>query len=261
VTHLFRSLVGCAALAAGAWAVTAAAAETAPDLPAESYKKAADADLKFLQTRLGELVKKEADGKVPDGQVKPALGAALLLAVYAEALGDTALKAGALKVAEALDGKKFKDAEAAAKGLAVKPGKAVKAAALPKPLKDDKMLVAIMSPTRGASVGGLNIDRDIKDLGKAAGGAKLDPAAVEILGVRSAVINAYGFHSPNDKAKTNDGNKKLWEKYSSESVSLSKQIAIEAALGAKADEKKLRTNLGLLNRSCTECHNKFRDDE
>ena len=263
MTHLLRTLVGCAALAAGAWAVTASAAADTPDLPADSYKKAADADIKFLQTRLGELVKKEAAGdKILDGQVKPALGVALLLGAYADALGDAALKTDAIKVAEAINGKKFKDADALAKKLTAKAGKG-KPGALPKPadFKSELMLVAILSPTRGASVGGLNIDRDIKDLSKTTNPAKIDPAAVEILGVRSAVINAYAFNHPNQKATTNAGNKTKWEKWSSESVDLSKQIAVEAAKGAKANEKDLRTKLGLLNRTCTECHNTFRDDE
>lgn len=262
MNHLLRTLVGCAALAAGAWAV-ATAADTTPDLPAESYKKAADADIKFLQTRLGELVKKEAAGdKILDGQVKPALGVSLLLAAYADVLGDATLKADALKVAEAINGKKFKDADAAAKKLTAKAGKG-KPGALPAPagIKTETMLVAIMSPTRGSSVGGLNIDRDIKDLSKTTAPAKIDPTAVEILAVRSAVINAYGLHHPNEKAKTNAANKAKWEKWSGESVDLSKKVAVEAAKGAKANEKELRTTLGLLNRTCTECHNTFRDDE
>lgn len=264
MTHLLRTLVGCAALATGAWLLAGAAtAANTPDIPAESYKKAADADIKFLQTRLGELVKKEAAGdKILDGQVKPALGVALLLGAYADVLGDAALKTDALKVAEAINGKKFKDADALAKKLTAKVGTG-KPGAMPAPtgIKTETMLMAVMSPTRAASVGGLNLDRDIKDLSKVKDPAKLDPAAVEILGVRSAVINAYGFHHPNDKAKTNDTNKKKWEKWSAESTDLSKKVAVEAAKGAKANEKELRTNLGLLNRTCTECHNIFRDDE
>ncbi len=262
MNHLFRTLVGCAALAAGVWVVTGAAFADTPDLPAESYKKAADADLKFLQTRLGELAKKDAAGeKVLDGQVKPALGVALLLTAYADVLGDSALKADATKVAEAIAKKDYKGANELGKKLAVKAGKG-KPAPLTKPLKtDEAMLAAVMSPFRGGSVGGLNIDRDIKDMTKNANPAKIDPAAVEIMAVRSAVINAYGFHHPNDKATTNEANKKLWQKWSTESVDLSKQIVAEAAKGAKADEKALRKMLTTLNARCTDCHNKFRDDE
>ena len=261
MSHSLRTLAGCAALAAGLWAVTAAAAADAPDLSKESYKKAADADLKFLQTRLGELAKKQADGgKLLDGQVKPALGVALLLTVYGDALGDAALKADAVKVAEAIFKKDFKGADEMAKKLAVKPG-AGKPGALPKPFKDEVRLAAVMSPFRGGAVGGLNIDRDIKDMTKGTNPTKIDPAAVEVLAARSAVINAYGLHYPNEKASVKDANKKLWEKWSTDSTDLSKQLVAEAAKGKGADEKKLKTMLTTLNARCTDCHNRFRDDD
>ena len=262
MSHSLRTLAGCAALAAGLWAVTAAAAADAPpDLSKESYKKAADADLKFLQTRLGELAKKQAAGdKLLDGQTKPALGVALLLTVYGDALGDAALKADAVKVAEAIFKKDFKEADALGKKLAVKPG-AGKPGALPKPFKDEVMLAAVMSPFRGGSVGGLNIDRDIKDMTKGTNPTKIDPAAVEVLAARSAVINAYGLHYPNEKASVKDANKKLWEKWSTDSTDLSKQLVAEAAKGKGADEKKLKTMLTTLNARCTDCHNRFRDDD
>jgi hypothetical protein len=262
VSHPLRTLVGCAALAAGLWAITPAPAADAPELTKDAYKRTADADLKFLQDRLADLVKKEATGaKLLDGQVKPALGVSLALSAYGDALGDAALKSDAVKVAEAIVKKDFKGADALAKKLAVKPGTPGKAGPLAKPFKDELMLAAVMSPFRGGSVGGLNIDKDIKDLTKSKDPTKIDPAAVEILGVRSAVLNAYGLHVPNDTAKVNDNNKKLWEKWSGESVDLSKQIAAEAGKGKSADEKKLKDMLGKLNARCTDCHNKFRDNE
>jgi hypothetical protein len=180
---------------------------------------------------------------------------------YGDAQGDAALKADAQKVAEEIAKKNFKGANDLAQKLAVKPGKPGKPQPVPRPFKDELMLASVMSPFRGGSVGGLNIDRDIKDLTKSMGATKIDPAHVEILAVRSAVINAYGFHVPNDKAKVNDANKKLWEKWSAESTELSKQIATEAGKGKTADEKKLKALLTNLNRSCTDCHNKFRDDD
>jgi hypothetical protein len=262
VSHPLRTLAGCAALAAGMWAITATALADTPDLPKDSYKKAADADVKFLQERLADLAKKQAGGvKLLDGQIKPALGAAMMISVYGDALGDAGLKADAVKVAEAIAMKNFKAANNLAQKLVVKPG-AGKPGALPKlPFKEELMLASVMSPFRGSSVGGLNIDRDIKDMTKGTGATKIDPAHVEILAVRAAVINAYGYHVPNDKAKVNDTNKKLWEKWSAESTELSKQIATEAGKGKTADEKKLKAMLTNLNRSCTDCHNKFRDDE
>ncbi len=259
MSHPLRTVIGSAALAAGMWAITATARADAPDLPKESYKKAADADLKFLQDRVADLVKKGTAAK--DGFVKPAVGVALLLAAYGDALGDAALKGDALKVAEALAKKDFKAADDLAKGLAVKPGAAGKPGALPKPsFKDDVLLDAVMNPFRGTAGGGLNIDKDLKDLTKNTSPAKIDPAAVEILGVRSAVLNGYGLHAPNDKAKVNDAGKKQWEDWSNKSIDLSKQIAAEAGKGKGADEKKLKTLLTNLSARCADCHNKFRDD-
>ena len=261
MSHPLRTLVGITALAAGLWVVTTAAAADVPELSKDSYKNAADADLKFLQTRLAELAKTQAaGGKVLPGRSQPALGVTLLLSAYGDALGDAGLKAEALKVTDAIVKKDFKGASELAQKLAVKPG-AGKAGALPKPLKDDEaMLSAIMSPFRPSAVGGLGIDKDMKDMTKAAGGAKIDPAAVEILAVRSTIINAYGLHSPNGKATVNTTNQKKWEKYATESIDFGKQLTAEAAKGGKADEKKLKSLLSNVSARCTSCHNDFRDD-
>jgi hypothetical protein len=258
MSRALRSFGCCAALALGLCAVTAPAADT-PDLPKDSVKKAADADLKFVQTRLAELAKKQAAGqKVLDGRVKPALGSSLALAAYGEALGDAALKAGALKLAEAVSKKDFAAAEALAKGLSVKPGAAGKSGVPASPLKPEQTLEAAMSPFRGQTVGGLNIDKDLKDMSKT--GAKIDPAAAELLGARSAALNAFALHAPNDKAKTNPNNMKDWEKWAAGAVSASKELAAEAGKGAKADAKKLATLARNLNARCNDCHEKFRDE-
>ncbi len=263
MTHPLRILAGSAALAVAFWCLTPApapAANDVPDLPAGSVKKAADADLKFLQTRVADLAKKQAAGaKVLDGYIKPATGVSLLLAAYADILGDAALKADVIKVAEALDKKDFAAADGLAKKLAIKPGTG-KPGALPTPFKGDKMLEYVMQPFRPAASGGANIDKDIKEWGKAGAMGKLDLAAVEVLAIRTAVINAYGLQHPNGTATVNAGNKKLWDKWSTEAIDQSKKIATEAAKGAKADEKSIRTMLGVLVRSCNDCHEKFRDN-
>jgi hypothetical protein len=259
VKFSLRTAVGCAALAAVC--ATAAADINTPDVPVASYKKAAEADLKFVQTRAAEVAKVSAAGeKVKDGQYKPAIGAALLLAAYADALGDAALKGDALKVADSLQKKDFKAAGELAAKLALKPGTG-KLGPLAKPFKDGVQLELIMQPYRVTVGGGMGIEKDIRDAIKKDNPAKLDPAAVELLAVRTAVLNAYSFHVPNEKATIKADSKKLWEKYSSESVGLAKDLAAEAAKGAKADEKKMRTLLSGIDGRCKECHNKFRDDE
>ena len=260
MTHSLRTLAGCAALAVGTWFLSTSATAGTPDLPKDSYKKAADAEMAFLKTRTAELAAKAAGGmKAPDGQVKPAVGAAMMLAVYADVLGDAALKGDAIKLAEALIKKDFKAAAEGAKKLSAKPGAGKPGGEMPKVAKYE--LTEMMSPFRGKSVGGMNIDRDIKDMIKKEGATKIDPAAVEILAVRSAVINEFAIHAPNDKASVKAESKAQWEKWSKDSVEVSKQLATEAAKGKGADEKKLKTLLSNLNARCTDCHNKFRDDE
>lgn len=254
-----RTAVGCAALVA--FAAVCAAAGTTPDIPAASYKKAAEADLKFVQTRAADVAKVAAGGDKPkDGQVKPAIGSALLLAAYADALGDSALKGDALKLAEALHKKDFKAGAELASKLALKPGTG-KPGPLAKPFKDPEQLEIVMQPYRISVGGGMNIEKDIREAIKKDGPAKLDPAAVELLAVRTAVLNAYSFHVPNEKATIKADSKKLWEKYTTESVGLAKDLAAEAAKGAKADEKKMRALLSGIDARCKDCHNKFRDDE
>ena len=75
MTIRLRLTAGAAALAAGLWFLSGAAA--APILPPDTYKKAAEADVKFLQTRLDEIAKAE---KPLDSKVKPAAAAKLRIA-------------------------------------------------------------------------------------------------------------------------------------------------------------------------------------
>jgi hypothetical protein len=259
--------VGGFVLAAGLWFLASSATAGTPALPKDSYKKAAEADLAFLKQRLTELVKIEAaKEKVKDSVAKPAIGVAMLLAVYADALGDNALRTDSLKVADAVIVKDYKGALEIAKKMSVKPANAAGKGDLPKlaSFEKDKVkyLEHAMTLFRNKTIletpGGLHIQQDIRDLIRKDEPEKLDPAHVEILAVRTAVITEWATHYPNDKVKP--GNKD-WEKWSKESVDFSKQITAEAAKGAKADEKKLRELLSALNKRCNDCHHTFRDDE
>lgn len=264
-----RTLVGCAALAAGLWIVSGPAPAGTPDLPKDSYKKAADADLKFLQGRLDDLAKEATP--VPRS-ARPATGVVLLLAAYADALGDPAFKADVLKVGEAIEGKKYKDAAEIAKKLTIKPG-AAKLGDLPKfgpyeAKKEEDRKVMYLSTTMKIcsnttvlkTPSGLNIEKDLKDWTAKGTTAKLDPAAVELLAVRSAVINEYALNNPNEKAASNAKNLKEWQDFSKQSVDLSKELAAEA--GKKgADLPTLRKKLTQLEALCTNCHGKYRYDD
>ena len=253
MTNKLRVFAGATVLAAGLWFLSGAAA--APTLPTDSYKKAAAADLAFLNKRLDELAEME---KPKDGVRKPALTAAVMLSVYGDILGDPALKADALKVAEALMKKDIKGAAALAKTLAVKPGAAAGAGGLPKLNKFDLELV--MNPFRAGKAGGMNIEKDIRDMLAKESPLKVDPAAVEILATRTAVLGEFGLHFPNDAASTPPANKAQWDKWMKEMVDVSKQLAEEGGKGAGADEKKILGLVSKLNAKCSDCHAKFRTD-
>ena len=265
MTNPLRTFVCCLALVAGLWLISNPAPAGTPDLPKDAYKKAATADLKFLQTRLDELAKAETPSL---RSAKPAVAITLLIAAYADALGDTALKADVLKVGEAINAKEYKNAAAMAKKLAIKPGTG-KLGDLPKfaPFesakdKDVTYLPTVMKLFSNTQVlkipSGLNIEKDLKELTAKGSTVKIDPAAVELLAARTAVISEYTFHNPNEKAR--DKGLKEWQTLSKQSVDLSNEIAVEA--GKKApNAAMLRKMLTNLDARCTDCHGKYRYDD
>lgn len=268
MTNPLRTLVGCAALAAGLWLLSSPAPAGTPDLPADSYKKAADADLKFLQKRLDELAKSDEPSL---RSAKPAVAVTLLLAAYADALGDKAFKDEVLKVGEAINAKKYKDADALAKKLTIKAGSGKAGGDLPKldafekaKDKDVTYLPTTMKLFSNAVVlklpSGMNIEKDLKDWTAKGSTVKLDPAAVELLAVRSAVLNEYAHAFPNEKARNSPANLKEWQKLSKESVDLSKELITESTKKTP-DLKLLRTKLTALEAACTNCHGKYRFDD
>ena len=243
----FRLSVGAVALATGLGLLTAATAQPkSPALPKETYKRVAAADIAFIQETL--------KGGNPDKRAVPTIkSVAMLLAAYGEATGDTGLTTEALKVAEAIAKKDFKAADAAAKNLAGAKGGAAPKAALHTLHKFD--LAELMSPFRVSKVGGMNMEKDIRDAIKA---GTIDTKLAEQIAVRSGAISSYTFHYPTDKATTNKALQDKWEKWSKEMGDISKQMAEEAGK-AKADQKALNTILKKLDANCTNCHNEFRN--
>ncbi len=248
--HL-RSLVGCAAVIAGACFLASAAA--APALSKESYKKAAEANIDQLQKHLTTIDTKPADAKryAPTAQTL-----CMMLAMDAEALGDKALKDQALKLADQIASKKFKNALDAAKGLAVKPGSApLPHADLAKGSKFN--LDEVMSPFRTSTVGGLNIEKDIRALRD--GKMQPNPADVGVLAVRTAVLLDYAMAMPNDKATTNKANTEEWAKLCKDSIDLAKQLSDEAGKGKSANNAEIVKLVKSLDAKCVVCHNKYRE--
>ncbi len=251
MTNPLRSLVGGTALAAGLCFLSGAAA---PSLAKDTYKKAAEVDIAQLQKHLTTC---EGDAKDAKRYSPTAKSVAMMLAMYAEAIGDSTLKDQAIKVADQIGAKNYKEALATAKGLAVKPGSAPLAAAglaqLNKVSLDD-----VMSPFRVSNVGGLNIEKDIRGLRD--GKIPVNPADIAVLAARTAVLLDYASALPNDKAKTNKANSDEWMKLSKDSIDLTKKLDEEAAKGKGANEKEIVKLIKSLDAKCVVCHNKFRDD-
>lgn len=270
MTHPLRLLAGVTALVAGLCVLSGAAA---PALPPAAYKRAAEADIAALQKCL------QTCADTPDEArrfVPTAKSVAMVLAAYAEATGDAELKDQSLKVAVAVgelqSAVKTKNPEKItaaaraagelAKKLAAKPGSAPLKATDPQVYAGGKYKYAldeIMSPYRPSRTGGLNIEKDIRDMIKTKDPAPVDPAAVEVLAARVAVLSDYTIHFPNDKAESG-ANKALWEKYSKETIDISQKLAAEAGKGKGANEKEMVKLLKALDAKCTDCHGKFRDD-
>jgi hypothetical protein len=284
VNTKFRTLVGGTALAAGLLFLSGAAA--APEQPKDTYKKLAEGDIKLLKERLKTLAESPEDPNIK-GHYRTARSLSMLLAYYGEATGDKELRDQALKVAEELE--KIKKAaftptakramdgsnDAIAKGGKAALALAGKLAFRPgaKPLSPTPLytlhkidLEEIMGAYRQGfnkeaekHFGGLGMEKAIKDAVKKEEPVKLDPAAAELIGARSAVIGEFTLHMPNDAATAKPADKAQWEKWSKEMIDLSQQLTAEASKGKAADEKVTLKLLKALDSKCFQCHEEYRD--
>jgi hypothetical protein len=251
-----RLLTGGSALLVGFWFL--ANAPAAPELSKETYKKVIEADIANLQKHLDHIVSNLAESPKEANRHGPTTrGLAMMLASYGEATGDENLKTDSLKIAEALGKKQWKEAADLAKKLSARPGTA--------PLSPGKLhtmhkfaLDEVMSPFRGATVGGMNIEKDIRALRDKK--VAIDPAAVELLASRVAVLSDYAVHFPNDKAAVNKAKSDQWVKLCKESVDLSRKLAAEAAKGKSANPSEITKLVAAVDSKCVSCHKDFRDD-
>lgn len=253
MTTQLRVLAGATALVAGLWFLTDAGA--APTLPKDTYKKVIEADIGTLQKYI-EIC--DSDPKEAKRHGPTVRSLSMMLAAYAEATGDAALRDEALNIAKLLSTKEkdWKKAGEMAAKLKAKPG------AMPlKPSNVHAMhkfaLDEVMSPFRGGTVGGMNIEKDIRALRDKKGA---DPAAVELLAARTAIISDFAVHFPNDKAMVDKKKTDQWIKLSKDATELSQKLAEEAAKGKKASEAEIYRLAGLLDAKCVNCHKDFRDD-
>lgn len=272
MTTSLRLLAGGTALAVGLCFLSVV--DAAPVLPKDTSKKLVEADIAQLQKHLAVIEETKGEDPIQARRyARTARTLAMMLALEGEATGDAALRGQALKVAAAIvkldDEVKKKNAAgilsatkaaaAEAKSLAFKSGAApLKPSGLEK--TNNFSLDDVMSPFHNGKVGGLNIEKDIKDAIKKDSPVKLTPEAVEILAARTAILGDYMAYFPNDKAETNQANKDMWKTWSKNTTDTSKQLAEEAAKGKGASDKEISSLLSKLNARCSDCHNKFRDD-
>lgn len=236
----------CGATALAGLCLWAAATAAPPELPKDTAKAAAAADVAELQKKLDLIA---ANPEKTKGAVRTAKGLVLTLGVY----GDEATQGQAAKVLLALDKKDYKGAVEAGKGLS---SPKADPAAL-KAIQGKFDLEDVMSQFRPTKSGGNNIEKDLRDGIKS---GSVEPKAAELMGARSAALAGYTEKMPNDKAKTSPDTTKKWERWAKEMGKASTDLAEEGAKGPKSDTKKLVSLMKKLDASCSNCHNDFRNE-
>jgi hypothetical protein len=233
-------------LAAAAWLCVAPTGSTADDkLPPAVANGVIERDIAYLQEGLA---------KTPEKRAVPTLKAtAMLIALHAQNAGQGELRDQALKVAGALAKKDYAGAKTAAAGL--KPGAGGKASPVSLHEQHNFDLAELMSVYRNATVGGRNMEKDIRTQAK----NMTDPKLVGDIGARIVLVSHYTAKMPAERAAVNPANQKKWDGYSNDTQKLAAEIATEAGKGAGADKAGLAKKLKALDASCTACHNEFRD--
>ena len=256
MTIQLRLLAGGFALAAGLWFLSAAPA--APALPKIAYQKAIRADIAQLQMHLDHIVENLASNPKEANRYGPTTrGLAMMLAEYAEATGDEKLRTDSLQLADLLSKKQWKEAAQMAKTLASKPGSApLKSSDLHKMHKFN--IEEVMSPFRSGTVGGMNIEKDIRAIRDKKRAP--EPADIEVLAARVAVLNDYASHYPNDKATVSKAKTEQWEKLTKDSIEFAHKLATESAKGKNANASEMIKLVTRIDAQCVNCHKEFRDD-
>lgn len=221
-----------------------------PPVPPAIVDAVVQADIAMLQKELPK-----AD-KVKMYALK---GTAMMLALHAQKNAEgpngakmVALRDQALKVAAAIGKKDAKGAKAAADGLSNPTGGDKKPVDVVKQHEFD--IAEAMSPFKKAPRG-QNMEADIKAQAKNVTDVKL----IGEVAVRTALYGEFTVAmKPADRAKPGSAEERLWDTSSKDMISISREIAAEAAKGPKADKALLKSKLSKLDASCTACHNEFK---
>ncbi|MGL6075701.1 MAG: hypothetical protein ACRC8S_16215 [Fimbriiglobus sp.] len=212
----------------------------AADLP--EGNAALDTDVAFLQKGLAKEPQKR--------EISTLKAVAMMVAANAQSSKNLAQRDVALAIAGAMAKKDFAEAKKLAGELAKAKGSDGKAVDLAK--QHSFSLDELMSTFRKGTVGGLNLEADIRAQAKAV----TDVKAAGVIGGRIALIGEYTLALPPEN--NNAEKKKQWDNWSKEMTELGLEIAKEAAKGDKASKPELAKKMKALDVNCTACHNVFR---
>ncbi len=260
-THARWLLVAAVTLGLGGWFLGAAGTGTAADeqggwqqiIPADDASKLIQEDADYIKEKLAKQDAKDA---------KRARMAAIMIAVYAEsAKGGHDKLAGvrgtALKVAEDAKNKNYQAAMQEVDNLKSLKGNGGGNAKFPTDLDVED----IMRPFALPSTGGLGIEKELLGLGRRPLGAQaLSQRSRQLtsFGYRAAAIAELAKRNPSDTAQKNAANRKMWDGWADDMA----KAAVEFAEAARSkDPKQLKTAAVKLNNSCSQCHEKFRNEE
>ena len=237
--------------AAGATAGVFFAASAKDALPSTLTDKLIKGDIAYLE--------KQLDKSTPEKRALPTIKAtALMLAAYAQdnLKGDNAdrmagLRNASIKVAEAVEKKDYAGAKTLVASLKDAKGGDKKPVELHKQAKIG--IEAVMSAFRKGTVGGRNIEADLKAQSK----SLTDLGLAAEIGGRSAAIATLSENLP--PAMATGAKAKQWTDWAKEMNELGTSLAKEADKGSKADKKAVSTLLNKLEKNCVDCHKVFRD--
>jgi cytochrome c556 len=260
-THVRLLLLAAVTLALGGWFLGGADRGTAADEKGGFAQIIPEPDANKLIQEDADYVKEKLSNPDPKNG-KRARMAAIMIAVYA----DSAQGAGrgklagvrdtALKVAENAKAKDFAAAMKDVNSLKDLKGNGGKGT-FPKELDVED----IMRPFGLPSTGGLGIEKELLTLGKARRPMAVNDKKAEQLalyGYRAAAIAQLAKRHPSDDAQKTAANRKKWDEWSDDM----EKAAVEFAKAARSkNPQQIKSAVIKLNNSCSQCHEKFRNED
>lgn len=256
-----RTIIGSAVLLTGMIGLYQNASDAADPVPEKEFKSLVDQDAKQINTLLrdGKPAKKTADRGIKSS--------AMMIAYYAQSRmngkndGDArlaTLRDTALEVAKTGGKKKYMDAVAPAKMLAVDIAPAAKpnlnAMTVLQMVNATGMdMEELMYQFKKTTVGGLGIEAEIKDI--SAKKTTIAPDKASTMAARILAVANFSDVIEPTKGFTPKTPKKDWDESNNAMREAAKEVL--AAANAK-DAKKMQAAYFKLDGACTSCHDKFK---